>query len=132
MVKDEIDDESRSNMILIVENEVLNSKLVESFLKSYYSHETVDNGNSAIEKSKINKYTLILMDINLGKSMSGLETTKEIRKIDGYQKVPIIAMTAFAMEGDEKEFLSEGCTDYISKPFMQKDLINLINKYIVK
>lgn len=117
-------------VILIVENELLNAKLVESFLKNQYLYETVEDGNSAIEKSKNNKYSLILMDINLGKGMSGIETTKVIRRIEGYENVPIIAMTAFAMKGDEKEFISEGCTDYISKPFIQNDLLVLIDKHL--
>jgi len=117
-------------VILIVENELLNAKLVESFLKNQYLYETVEDGNSAIEKSKNNKYSLVLMDINLGKGMSGIETTKVIRRIEGYENVPIIAMTAFAMKGDEKEFISEGCTDYISKPFIQNDLLVLIDKHL--
>ncbi|MCX6156727.1 MAG: response regulator [Ignavibacteriota bacterium] len=116
-------------IILIVENEALNSKLVESFLKNTYAYETVEDGHSAIEKSKNKKYSMILMDINLGKGMSGLEAAMEIRKIDGYLEVPIIAMTAFAMKGDEKEFLSGGCTDYIAKPFIQRDLLVLVSKY---
>jgi len=134
MEKEDLNVEKKSTsdkgLILIVENEALNSKLVESFLKGYYSYETVEDGKSAIEKSMSYKYSLILMDINLGKGMSGLETTKVIRKIDGYAEVPIIAMTAFAMKGDEKEFLSEGCSDYLSKPFIQKDLLVLVSKYI--
>ncbi|MFZ4589800.1 MAG: response regulator [Ignavibacteria bacterium] len=134
MEKEDLNVEKKSTsdegVILIVENEALNSKLVESFLKGYYSYETVEDGKSAIEKSMSYKYSLILMDINLGKGMSGLETTKVIRKIDGYEEVPIIAMTAFAMKGDEKEFLSEGCSDYLSKPFIQKDLLVLVSKYI--
>ena len=73
-----------------------------------------------------NKYNAILMDINLGKGKSGIEITKDIRKIAGYEKIPIIAETAFAMRGDKEEFLSAGCDYYISKPFSKEDIRNIM------
>ena len=51
---------------------------------------------------------------------------KSIRQIDGYEKTPVIAMTAYASENDKKKFLSKGCSHYISKPFFMKDIIELI------
>ncbi len=129
-VKENNMEPAKDAAILIVENELLNAKLVESFLKGFYTYETVEDGYQALEKARSRKYLLILMDINLGKGMSGLEVTKRLRTMEGYSEIPIIAMTAFAMIGDKKEFLSEGCTDYISKPFIQKDLLKLIGNYL--
>ncbi|MBK9097755.1 MAG: response regulator [bacterium] len=74
------------------------------------------------------KYDIILMDINLGKGMSGVETTREIRKIESYKDVPIVAITGFAMRGDREEFIQAGCTDYLSKPFTRSKLLKLISE----
>lgn len=129
-VKGNTSDNTKDAAILIVENEPLNAKLVESFLKGHYTYETVEDGHQALEITNRKKYSLILMDINLGKGMSGLEVTKRLRENEYYSELPIIAMTAFAMIGDKKEFLKEGCTDYISKPFVQKDLLILLSRYL--
>ena len=69
------------------------------------------------------------MDIGL-RGMSGLEAVKKIREISGYENTPMIAVTAYAMEGDKEKFLDGGCTDYISKPFKIKDFQELIKKYL--
>ena len=71
-------------------------------------------------------YDIILMDINLGKGMDGIQATQEIRKIKGYKKTPIVALTAYAREGDKEEFLAGGCTHYLGKPFTVKQLLDLI------
>ena len=68
------------------------------------------------------------MDINLGDGLSGLEVTKKIKKLKDYKETPIVAITAFAMEGDKEEFLSAGCTHYLSKPFSKSEFIELFNK----
>ncbi|HEY5534194.1 MAG TPA: response regulator, partial [Ignavibacteria bacterium] len=81
-----------------------------------------------IEKTKNNEYALILLDINLKKGISGLEVLSEIRKIPYYKDIPVIALTAFAMAGDEEEFRAGGCTDYISKPFKKEMLLEKISK----
>jgi len=73
---------------------------------------------------------LILMDINLGKSKNGLYATAEIRKLENYRTTPIIAMTAYAMAGDREEFISKGCTGYISKPFEKNQLIETVLEFI--
>jgi len=66
------------------------------------------------------------MDIGL-KGMDGLQATGEIRKIPGYEKTPIVALTAYAMEGDKERFFNGGCSHYLSKPFSNNELLNLIN-----
>jgi CheY-like chemotaxis protein len=54
--------------------------------------------------------------------------TKEIRKIKGYEKTPIVALTAYVREGDKEEFLAGGCTHFLGKPFSTKQLLDLIEK----
>ena len=115
---------------LIVEDEVDNIALIKAVLKSMIILEHVTDGYKAVERCKNNKYSMILMDIGL-KGIDGLQTTKLIRQIPGYEKTPIIALTAFAMEGDKDKFISEGCTDYISKPFELLNLITIVKKYTI-
>ncbi|MCX6160627.1 MAG: PAS domain S-box protein [Ignavibacteriae bacterium] len=113
---------------LIVEDEIDNIALIKAVLKSIIILEHVTDGYTAVERCKNNNYSIILMDIGL-KGIDGLKTTKFIRQIPGYENTPIIALTAFAMEGDKDKFISEGCTDYISKPFELSNLISIVKKY---
>ncbi len=118
--------------VLFVENDQFSQDFVKLSLKNFYDVDIVESGELALQKIAENSYNIILMDIGLGKGMDGIMTTKEIRKIDTYQNVPIIAVTAFAMKGDKEKILSEGLNDYISKPFTRKEIIELISKYLVK
>ena len=114
-------------MILSEEGE--DSRLiVKTILKEICDIDYAGKRDEAIEMSKAKKYLIILMDINLGKGIDGIETTKKIREISGDENTPIVALTAFAMKGDREEFLSSGCTHYLSKPFRKDDLLNLILK----
>jgi CheY-like chemotaxis protein len=73
-----------------------------------------------------NNYAIILMDINLGSGMNGKDVTRLLRKSPKYKDIPIVAVTAFAMEGDKEEFIESGCTHYLSKPFEVEEMHNLI------
>jgi len=114
--------------ILLVENDFVSAELIIMFLKNLYEVDLVEEGPEALSSVKGKKYDVILMDINLGEGMTGLEVTRKIRKIEGYSDIPIVAVTAFAMEGDEEEFMQSGCTHYLSKPFEKDDIINLLQK----
>jgi PAS domain S-box-containing protein len=114
--------------LLVVDNDETTLLLVQAFLKDKYKINTARNSKEALTMAEKDIYNLILMDINLGKDVNGLETTKILRENPAYKNIPIIAMTAFAMDGDKEEFLSSGCTDYISKPFIQNQLVEIIDK----
>jgi PAS domain S-box-containing protein len=116
--------------ILVVDDDPTSLYLVERILSDQFYIDSVSNAIDAIEKAKENQYSLILMDINLGKSKNGLFATSEIRKFENYINTPIIAMTAYAMTGDREEFISNGCTGYLSKPFTKEDLMNLVFEFI--
>ncbi len=118
--------------ILYIEDEINCILLVKCVLENYYDVDTSANGAEGIEKTKNNEYALILLDINLRKGISGLEALSEIRKNPYYKDIPVIALTAFAMRGDEEEFRAAGCIDYISKPFEKKILMEKIAKAIMK
>jgi hypothetical protein len=116
--------------LLLVEDDPIAIDYMRIILKKFYELDFVSNGVAALEKVQEEKYQVILMDINLGKGMNGLETAQNIRKIEGYSTVPIIAVTAFAMKGDKEEFISAGCSHYISKPFNKNELLNLLDMLI--
>lgn len=118
--------------LLYVEDDDVSIKLLEILTKDKYLIDVARKAKEAIEKAKTNLYNMILMDINLGKGESGIDATREIRKLDNYKKIPIIAVTAFAMYGDREEFINCGCDDYISKPYNQNELLEIIDRYLSK
>ncbi|MFZ4125149.1 MAG: ATP-binding protein [Rickettsiales bacterium] len=97
-----------------------------------YHYEVARNGQEAIERFSTNKYSIILMDVEMP-VMDGYETTKYIRaleKANGSDAVPIIAMTAHAMKGDREKCLSIGMNDYIPKPFNPHQLQMMLIKHL--
>lgn len=116
--------------ILIAEDDEINF----FFLKTLLTRETgakvlhASNGKEAIKKLKENPdIGLVLMDIKMP-VMNGLEATKQIKSIK--KDVPVIAITAYAMLGDEEKILAAGCDNYISKPINKKKLLEIINSYL--
>ncbi len=122
--------ENRSHKLLLVEDDQSNAGVIRFFLADLYEVDLALTGDEGINMAKKIKYEAILMDINLGSGMSGLEAAQKIKQIPGYAGTPIIAVTALAMRGDKEKFLAEGCTHYISKPFKKDDLIQLINEAV--
>lgn len=102
--------------ILIVEDNEMNMRLFSDLLKTK-GHTITEclEGTLALDLAKKLKPDLILMDIQMPK-ISGLAVTEQIRKTPEIAKTPIIAVSAFAMKGDEEKILAAGCTTYISKP----------------
>ena len=112
--------------VLVVEDDKLSIEVIRIILNKICELAFAENGFKAIEMVKENDYDLILMDVGLGYGMNGIETTQEIRKIENYKETPIIALTAYAMAGDKENFLSQGMTHYLSKPYEINDLKNLV------
>ncbi len=117
--------------LLIVENDRINAAVIEAYVKKDYDVDVVGSGEAAVKKASEKQYDAILMDINLGSGINGVEATQQIRKIKGYEKTPIVAVTAFALKGDKEEFLAKGCSHYISKPFTQPQIIALLNEIFI-
>jgi CheY-like chemotaxis protein len=112
--------------LLLVEDDDVNAKIILRFLQEEYDTEWVKSGTEAIDMASGKKYDGILMDISLKGDLDGLMTTAQIKKIPGFESVPIIAVTAYAMVGDKEKFLNGGCTNYISKPFSRSELLLLL------
>ncbi len=116
--------------ILVVENEESNADVLLYYLKKHFTVTLAVNSDEALNILENDNFDLILMDINLGFGMNGAELTKHLRSMDRFEDIPIIAVTAYALSGDKIYFLSAGCTDYISKPFDQNELLNIISKHL--
>jgi CheY-like chemotaxis protein len=102
--------------------------LIEFYLNGICNFDTAINLNEALEKINSNSYDIIISDINLGRGNNGIYLIKETRKIDRYKDIPIIAMTAYAMQGDKEVFLQAGSSNYISKP-IDRDLFFKMMEY---
>ncbi|MDT3695847.1 MAG: ATP-binding protein [Ignavibacterium sp.] len=118
--------------ILIVEDDLTSREVINLFLKNLYKVIFAEDGVKAIEIAEKEKFDLILMDINLGTGITGIEVMERIRKIAGYEKTPMIAATAFAMLGDREKFLSIGFNHYISKPYIKAQLTKLLSEALKK
>ena len=115
--------------VLVVEDDILNLKLICEILRTEgYTVHNAMNGIDAIDMAKKMPYDLILMDIQLP-GMDGIEATGIIKNMPNFKKVPIIALTAYAMGGDKERFLAAGLDDYIPKPFNFSDFLIKVNKY---
>jgi len=122
-----------SGKILVVEDNMINQKLVVNILQGIgLDVDVANNGLEGFEKRKDNAYNLIFMDIQMP-IMDGVEATHEILEYeeDENQKhVPIVALTANALQGDRERFLAEGLDEYISKPIKMTELLYILNKFI--
>ena len=117
--------------ILVVEDNEINVELIMMYLEDRFIVEKALNGKMALKLASINDYELILMDINLGSEMDGIEVTHEIRKMKKYENLPIIAVTGYATDREKQAILSHGLNDYISKPFTKAELDTVIQRVIV-
>lgn len=116
--------------VLIVEDNELNMKLFHDLLEAHgYATLETRNGNEVLEIARKDKPDLILMDIQLPE-ISGLDVTKNLKSDAELKHIPVIAVTAFAMKGDEQKIREGGCEDYISKPISVTNFIEIIEKYL--
>ena len=116
--------------ILIVEDNELTMKLFRDLLEAhdFATLETRD-GMEALEMARANKPDLILMDIQLP-GVSGLEVTRQIKADDDIKSIPVVAVTAFAMKGDEDRIREGGCEAYIAKPIRIEQLISTVRRFV--
>ncbi|MEM1139394.1 MAG: response regulator [Pseudomonadota bacterium] len=116
--------------ILIVEDNELNMKLFHDLLEAngYRTLQTRD-GMKALEIARADRPDLILMDIQLPE-VSGLEVTKWLKEDDQLSAIPVIAVTAFAMKGDEEKIMEGGCEAYIAKPISVANFLQTVKKFL--
>jgi two-component system cell cycle response regulator DivK len=116
--------------ILVVEDNELNMKLFHDLLEAHgYDIVQTRNGLEAMDLARKHRPDLILMDIQLPE-VSGLEVTKWIKDDEDLRAIPVIAVTAFAMKGDEERIRQGGCEAYLSKPISVAKFIETVKAYL--
>jgi two-component system cell cycle response regulator DivK len=116
--------------VMIVEDNELNMKLFRDLIEaSGYKTIQTRNGMEALDLARKHRPDLILMDIQLPE-VSGLEVTKWLKEDDELHTIPVIAVTAFAMKGDEERIRQGGCEAYVSKPISVPKFLETIKTYL--
>ena len=116
--------------VLIVEDNELNMKLFHDLLEAHGYHilQTRD-GMEALQIARDHKPDLILMDIQLPE-ISGLQVTKWIKQDNGLKHIPVVAVTAFAMKGDEEKIREGGCEAYLAKPISVLAFLQTVERFL--
>jgi two-component system, cell cycle response regulator DivK len=123
---------SRPKTVLVVEDNELNMKLFNDLLEAHgYGVIQTRDGLSALDLAREHRPDLILMDIQLPE-VSGIEVTKWLKEDDELRSIPVIAVTAFAMKGDEQKIREGGCEAYVSKPISVISFLKTIDSFIGK
>jgi len=117
---------------LLVEDNEINTEVVLNFLNKTCNLDHAYEGIEALKLASKKQYEIVLMDINLGTGMDGVQVAKELRKLPCYQHTPIIAVTGYAMSADRKKFLANGIDYYLAKPFSKDELVNMVNEILEK
>lgn len=116
--------------VLIVEDNELNMKLFDDLLGAHgYDTVKTREGTRVLDIARAEKPDLIIMDIQLPE-VSGIEVTQRLKRDEELKSIPVVAVTAFAMKGDEEKIRQGGCEDYISKPISITDFMKVVTKYL--
>ena len=116
--------------VLIIEDNELNMKLVRSMLNlSPYQVLEAKDAEDGILIAREHSPDLILMDIQLP-GIDGLDATKIIKKDPMLKHIPVVALTSYAMQGDEEKAISAGCTGYIAKPIDTRNFLDILSGYL--
>ncbi len=117
------------NLLLVEDNEI-NQLIAEEMLRSVgYTVETANNGQEALDMLQVKSYDLVLMDIQMP-IMDGLTTSRNIRKMPQFDKLPIVAMSAHAMAGDKEISIANGMDDHITKPIVPETLYSTLQYWL--
>jgi len=124
------EDKAMTKRVLIVEDNDLNMKLFHDLLEAHgYDTLQTKDGLEALQLARQHRPDLILMDIQLPE-VSGLEVTKWIKEDDALKGIPIVAVTAFAMKGDEEKIREGGCEAYIAKPISIAHFLDTVKRFL--
>ncbi|MBB5518879.1 response regulator [Amphiplicatus metriothermophilus] len=116
--------------VLIVEDNELNMKLFHDLLEAHgYRTLEARTGPEALALARRHLPDLILMDIQLPE-ISGLQVTRQLKEDESLAAIPVIAVTAFAMKGDEERIRAGGCEDYIAKPISVAHFLEKVKRYL--
>ena len=116
--------------VLVVEDNLVNLQLLTLYIQDSCTAFSALDAKAAIENARQKHFDLILMDINLGPGLDGIQAMLEIRKLGDYKTVPIVALTGYASIGDRDRLISLGFSGYLPKPVTKDVLLNLIDEMI--
>lgn len=120
----------KGKTVLVVEDNELNMKLFHDLLEAHgYDILQTKDGMEALKIARDERPDLILMDIQLPE-VSGLEVTKWIKEDDSLKEIPVVAVTAFAMKGDEEKIREGGCEAYIAKPISVANFLETVQRFL--
>jgi len=114
--------------VLLVEDNQDNRDIVRIYLKKLYDLTEAYDGITALALALKTQFNIVLMDINLGDGIDGIDTLHKLREIDNYKNVPVVAVTAYVMAGDREKLLNSGFDSYLPKPFTKDVLIDTVKK----
>ena len=117
---------SKKNKILVVEDNTETQLIIKVNLRDIYDVELTDNIEDAISLIKNNNFDLVLLDINLGNSDDGRDILDMIKKEPEYSNIPVIIITAYDIDDDEKDLLMRLSCDYLEKPLDKEVLRDAI------
>ena len=121
---------SATKRILIVEDNELNMKLLHDVLEAHgYLTITTGHGGAALGLARDCQPDLILMDLQLP-DVSGFEAVRRLKCDEQTRGIPVIAVTAFALVGDERRALTSGCDGYVAKPILIRDFLDMVERFI--
>jgi two-component system, cell cycle response regulator DivK len=120
---------SEPKTVLVVEDNELNLKLFVDLL-DYHGYRVVTStfGRAAINLARQHRPDLILLDIQLP-DITGMEVADQLKADENTRRIPLVAVTAFAMSGDRQRVLESGCDDYLAKPFNVREFLSLVERY---
>ncbi|AYF87263.1 ATP-binding protein [Pseudomonas sp. JS3066] len=122
--------EGTGQHVLLVEDNPVNQTVIEAMLRSLgYQVSLVGDGAQAVHQASRHHYSAILMDCRLP-VLDGYEATRQIRQMNGGATLPIIALTANALQGDREACLAAGMNDYLAKPFKRADLLRVMQRWL--
>ncbi len=116
--------------VLIVEDHKMNMRMFTDILEAHgYEVVQATDGEQGCAMAKEHGPDLILMDIQLP-GMSGLQATEWLKRDEGLRNIPVVALTAFAMKGEQQAIRDVGCDGYVSKPFTIRGLVETVERHI--
>lgn len=120
----------KDKKILVIEDNELNMKLVKGLLRiGNYTRLGAVNAESGMDLARQHRPDFILMDIQLP-GMDGLSATRILKEDPSLKEIPVVALTSFAMQGDEDKAISAGCDAYITKPINTRSFLQTISRYM--
>jgi two-component system cell cycle response regulator DivK len=119
----------KGRVLIVEDQEDLRDVLRMALEGAGYSVIEAQNGREGVEKAVHERPDLVIMDIQMP-VLDGYDATREIKSSPDISRTPIIALSSFAMKGDEEKARAAGCDDYVTKPFSPKQMVALVHNYI--